>query len=381
MDENQTPLPTYDGESPQQPPESLRRQLSRSTLIVVLCAVALVALPVLWGAFSGEVANWHEAAALEAYLNGDLTTAIRHMDTAIEKDSLNDRRLIVRAEYRRLTGDLAGSLEDCDKAILASDSIGNRLFRTQVLLEIGLYEKAIEEAKRINHEQNGANVTLNNLAYFRAVGNLELEEAAQDIETAITRSAGDVDAQVTTDEDDKGIIDLSKSTKGELKRSLVYDVFRGSDFVGQVVITKKKEQSSQARVVWTTRHGPIRNGDKIRPDFDATYLDTRGYISYLRNDLESARRDLDLAVAKFTHQYQNYFGAQGSVRHTLIDFRYGALVDLRDVELRKKEMARAVAVLRYHRALVMEKLGEPELAEKDYKRIRQLGFVPDSKLF
>jgi hypothetical protein len=46
-----------------------------------------------------------------------------------------------------------------------------------------------------------------------------------------------------------------------------------------------------------------------------------------------------------------------------------------------KEVDRTTAVIRYHRALVLEALRRPDEAAGDYRRVRELGFEPDEKLF
>jgi hypothetical protein len=40
-----------------------------------------------------------------------------------------------------------------------------------------------------------------------------------------------------------------------------------------------------------------------------------------------------------------------------------------------------VAVIRYHRALLFDKIGKPKEAESDRQRVRELGYTPTPSLF
>jgi hypothetical protein len=106
---------------------------------------------------------------------------------------------------------------------------------------------------------------------------------------------------------------------------------------------------------------------------DPSLLDTRGYVHYLLGDLQSARTDLDQAVSGAEAQYQAGYGKQGLVRHRLIDQR--------EFDMNRKEMERTVAVIRYHRALVLSKLNETKRTEQDLQRVKELGFQPGEELY
>ena len=57
------------------------------------------------------------------------------------------------------------------------------------------------------------------------------------------------------------------------------------------------------------------------------------------------------------------------------------VLDKRSEQLQFQRHAESVAVIRYHRALILEMLGEPELAEQDLQRVVELGFEPGDDLF
>jgi tetratricopeptide (TPR) repeat protein len=103
------------------------------------------------------------------------------------------------------------------------------------------------------------------------------------------------------------------------------------------------------------------------------YLDTRGMLYLKRGDLDKARADFDAAVEAIEYGLANWPAAYAKAKHET--------ADLREVEQQHHRLRQTVAVLRYHRALLFEKLDEPELAEEDLKRVRELGFEPDEHLF
>jgi tetratricopeptide (TPR) repeat protein len=101
---------------------------------------------------------------------------------------------------------------------------------------------------------------------------------------------------------------------------------------------------------------------------NAAMLDTRGYIHFCAGNFEAARPDLELAVAAMEREAQ----AAEQVR----DY-----VDRREFERQLKEIRKSLAVIRYHRALLYDKVGEPEAAESDRRRVRELGYAPTPNLF
>jgi len=97
-------------------------------------------------------------------------------------------------------------------------------------------------------------------------------------------------------------------------------------------------------------------------------LDTRGFIYYLQDDLEAAKSDMDAAVT----QMEEFLAKAEEASQ---------IADRRGFEMQLKTVRQSVAVIRYHRALVCDKLGETDRAERDRRRVRELGYEPDDKLF
>lgn len=99
-------------------------------------------------------------------------------------------------------------------------------------------------------------------------------------------------------------------------------------------------------------------------------IDTRGYIYYRLGRYDEARQDLDRAIAQ----------ASGA----LLKAEKEGRKDYADQKLYDQEVIpirQVVAVMAYHRALVLEKLGLEAEAAIDRARVRDLGFTPDEHLF
>jgi tetratricopeptide (TPR) repeat protein len=109
--------------------------------------------------------------------------------------------------------------------------------------------------------------------------------------------------------------------------------------------------------------------------FQAATLDTRGYIRFLQKKYKAAQSDMDAAVIA-AERDRNIARTEShkATKLSVADPRVAAW------ELRVA-IDRNVAVIRYHRALLMEKLGRTEDVQRDYRRIRELGFEPGPTLF
>jgi tetratricopeptide (TPR) repeat protein len=104
---------------------------------------------------------------------------------------------------------------------------------------------------------------------------------------------------------------------------------------------------------------------------DGAILDTRGYIHYQRGDYKSARADLDLAVSMIEKAFEPHQKERDTRQ----------FVDRRTHEADFRTLAKSVAVIRYHRALAYDALDKPDQAERDRRRVRELGFEPGEDLF
>jgi tetratricopeptide (TPR) repeat protein len=103
------------------------------------------------------------------------------------------------------------------------------------------------------------------------------------------------------------------------------------------------------------------------------YLDTRGYLYCQRGDLQQARADFDAAL-------DGYEAIDGQLSKGMQSIK-NQVVDLRKLDKDLREQKLTLAVIHYHRALLMQKLGQQKAAEDDFKRVKELGYEPNEHLF
>ncbi len=315
----------------------------RGVLYVVFLAslIYLIIVPVVSVLMDvpAEIARWHEAAAFEDYLAGNFPRAIVRMNDAIAWDADSPQLYLRRAGYRAATGDAQGQDDDRREFLNLTDGSEEYInARSQIFQLLGEHKRAIEELKPLEEQSRdwmptARAIELNRLAYTRAVAETDLEKALEEINAAI-----DADMKYRQKQED--------------------DRHRGlSGILGYFFNVQKRPVVEQPN-----------------------YLDTRGYILYLVGKHQAARPDLDRAVEMIETQFTQYYGRDGVARHHMLDHGGEFLIDSRELRYAARGMAYDVAVILYHRALVLDKLGESVSANTDYRRIRELGFTPGKEL-
>ncbi len=104
-------------------------------------------------------------------------------------------------------------------------------------------------------------------------------------------------------------------------------------------------------------------------DSGATFLDTRGFVCYARQEYQEALRDIDLAIL-----------ASDTLLKSL-DTPIQNSTETIDYSTLRKNSVRNAATLYNHRAQVYEAMKESEKATLDRQRVIELGFEPGSNLF
>ncbi|MBW3599739.1 MAG: hypothetical protein KY475_21020 [Planctomycetes bacterium] len=201
--------------------------------IVVLAAVVLVIGPLLGGAsLQNERARWRVAAALEHWLDGELSAALAELDAAAEIAPDYPRIYQLRSDLRIEAGDYAGALEDAQRLMeLAPRDIQSVQAKADALVYLGRAEEAartwVKFSEQTQDAYNWASPEMqNSVAYYRALGEVGLKRALSQINAAIDRR--------------------------------------------------------QLGATWK--------------DSQPMLMDTRGYIRYLRGDYKSALADMNVAV-------------------------------------------------------------------------------------
>lgn len=283
----------------QRPP---RQRMPWSGWLIILFFVALLLAPLLFNWLPAEIARWHQAAAIEQRLEGDLEGAISSLRKTIEEFPEQDGLKRQLVDWLIAKGDYEQALEETNRLLEQEPNSPRLLLKRSVCYQhLGRFKEGVadnlallELSDKIPSLDRGS--VLNGLAYSRALANEDLELALE-----------------------------------ESQKSIV--------LAGEVL----------------------------------EFLDTRGFIQYLLGDLDAAQSDLDTAVDLV------------EARHNALTRRFRGedvgVVDRREFKIQMNDHAKGVAVLRYHRSLVLESLGETERAEEDRQRVVELGFEPGPDLF
>ena len=117
---------------------------------------------------------------------------------------------------------------------------------------------------------------------------------------------------------------------------------------------------------------------------NAAMLDTRGYLLYLTERYEPALADMNIAVREFEKNMGRFLPPDKSAEQNptedtkLLRNQPKTLLEVAT----SQSPSRGVAVVRYHRALVLRALGREKEAQEDLARAKQLiGREPDESLF
>ncbi len=272
----------------QDPPShaSSRPSAPRRIRLWVWLLVAAMIGPCAYVQAPREVGRWYLAAAQVERDAGNREVADRFMARAQSWASDVPGLLLMRAQWLQKDGQYEPALEvlnDLDDRLPDNPTI--LALRSEVLQHLGRHEEAIADWKSLDRMSLTGGIpsrpeALNGMAYARAVGNLQLDEALAGVEEALTIEPG-----------------------------------------------------------------------------DPMILDTRGFILYRQGKHIAALEDMDAAVKGVEHWLKapppnRFISKQG------------------------------VAVVRYHRALVLEELGRFAEAKLDRARAKVLiGREPDETLF
>ncbi|MBL9123894.1 MAG: hypothetical protein JNG90_09705 [Planctomycetaceae bacterium] len=183
------PLITADLVEPQAPRRWWRSRYARWTAIALVLLTALgIALEPLFREQAKEVMGDVAAArAISFFYDGDLPAALAQLDKAVEWAPENPAILFSRAEMRRRNNDLEGSLADYNRVIeLRPTFSGGYAGRATVWQRLGKYPEAIGDLTlALRHQPAWEPDPWNQRAYIRALGNVDLELALDDVNEAI----------------------------------------------------------------------------------------------------------------------------------------------------------------------------------------------------
>jgi tetratricopeptide (TPR) repeat protein len=171
-----------------QGPVAKLSRLRRNAAIVA--AIALVTAPVAAVLFPLERGNWKIAAAMNLQLDGKLDEALAKTDEALGQSMTRMSWRRYRAELQVERGDYGAALADLNEVLESTPNDPRALlWRSQVYHHLGRHEAAIADSKRLYDLDGGRMAArsdmLNGLAYARAIGNRELDDALEDVNRAL----------------------------------------------------------------------------------------------------------------------------------------------------------------------------------------------------
>jgi tetratricopeptide (TPR) repeat protein len=185
-------------------PAKARRPNAGAAVWIIRTLLVLIGLGLMVGmAFKGigpdQIASWYLQRADDCYRRDDVRGALTYLDRAISWTPGEAELYHLRARCRRETHDLAGSLEDYNRLIELSPNRADAFTgRSTVYQRMERHREAIDDATRALELRPNNHSLLNNRAYVRAIGNLELEEALADIQQAIDQISYEEPAYLDT---------------------------------------------------------------------------------------------------------------------------------------------------------------------------------------
>ncbi len=170
---------------------TLPRQSRWAGRLAILVAVLITLGPVLYFGLPGEIARWHQAAAMELWQDGKKQEALARLEVAFRWAGDSAGIYLCRADWMLQERKFQESLDDYDKSLaLDSRNLWAMIQRTEVLQHLGKHAQAIQAWKTLVTRYQSASaeqraIFLNGLAYAQAVGDVELDQALENIIQAI----------------------------------------------------------------------------------------------------------------------------------------------------------------------------------------------------
>lgn len=408
-----------------------RRGLSRTNVAIVMATICLVAVPVLIRELPRERARWHAAAASELQLDQRYQEAIAEMDRAIELNEAEAGYYLQRAQYKLMTQQWESGLADCDLARQLAPQGKNTtitIIRVQLLLHLKRYERAIAELKELLDAQSDVSPPqraelLNQLAYARAVGKRELTEGLAAVDEALEIISSRVSML-----DPRGYLEFHRAAT-LIEQGAKQQAIEALDKAEQSarpkfeqnarrmaalapLLGKRMEYVDRSRALRSHLAGILALRAELHEEREQTelaerdrgslkalapegniaiaepldvqmaiehvqttsnMLDTRGYLHYQLGDLPAAAIDLQQALEMSETVRELFPEYLEAVRYRV--------ADMRPFELSRLTLDHALAVMYYHRMLILEAQGQTDAAAKDRSRVRDFGFEPDEQLF
>lgn len=418
-------IPASPAESSLSPSGSLQQRPAHSqgftTGIVIAFLVALVSLPVVLPGISSERARWHLAAAHEKRLNGDYAGSLLDLEKALAAAPEDRSILVACASGRVYAKDFEGAVELGNQLVKQAPDVSHRI-RAEIHLQAGNAAHAVADLKVVQSQQSAGKRSnspqlLNTLAYARSLANAEVEQGLDEANRAVELQGGEVDMLDTfgyflylNGEYQQALEWLERAvqrTQGGSTRNPPTNVGGEPDPEKSIVPTVSshrlgliyhhqsiawdalgQEVEAESARALAAEHGlddprssnwwlswlPLPEPEAVNfievINFNAAVMDTRGFLCYRAGDYAAALRDLDFAIEQVTALAPNYY-----------EFVRSRETDLREIREQEDQFDHSVAVLFYHRMLILQALDHTAEAAEDRRRITEYGYTADETLF
>jgi tetratricopeptide (TPR) repeat protein len=291
-----------------------------------------------------EIARWHYAAAVEAWRTEQFETAQERLRSAQSWNPSERAYPALRAIFDADRGRTAEAAE----AIAAARKQSPHdplllLINTQLLLDAERYGEASELLQSLPP------------ALRRRV--------PAGLQWMVLQHAGDVAEAVKTQREAFRESETSGTPPPEeALNALAYalavanvDLPEALERIDKALDLRGRRRDTKPAAEPADKHDPLPDAGQ-----DYALIDTRGYILYRLGRLEDALAEMNVAVS----------GMEATTPPAAQE------------KIRSRDARRNVAVIYYHRALVLEALDQTERAEADLQRVRKLiGKEPDEHLF
>jgi tetratricopeptide (TPR) repeat protein len=271
-----------------------------------------------------EIGRWHLAVALNLRSKGEKDAANEKFAAAIAWFPKSPDLLLQRAEWRLEDGQRDEALADCDRMLeLGGETPDWLQIHGKFLQDAGEFVRAVDDWKKVEQFSRRSGIppraqALNGLAYAQALAAIELDDALENVNQSLELLPAD-----------------------------------------ESIPEGMRESMRQTR---------------------AAILDTRGLIFHLQGRNDLAIVDMDQAVKGMESRAKKVSVPDANQRLSTTG-TYEEVARSRPKTLQTNE-AREIAVIHYHRALVLAALDRTEEAGQERARARQLiGREPDETLF
>lgn len=319
LDEHGFPIPATfdDSATPRRRGQRLQKAFRAA---LVLAFIGLIGpfvydLPLPEG-IKGWLGNRSLRAAHQKHARGDLRGALADIDRVVKWFPDQPQLHFQRAHFRLEANDVQGGLEDFNTVVrLAPKDPAGFVGRSVALQRLERHREAIDDLTKAIELSSGDDPTpRNNRAYARALAGIELNEALADVQQAI---------------------DAADREIREAEQSLL-----AAERAGPLSLAQYRFQK-------------------------AAYLDTRGYILFLRQNYQPALADLEQAI------------------QLSLEWKRMALPHAKESErtVFAQRLDHELSVMYHHRGQVLEKLGRHDEAESDLDRAVKLGYNPALGVF